>query len=195
MRLNTERIGYPIQIIVGAKQDVPPAQQETEEEKKKVSLGNRLINLFFNELNDIENAKAVLTTDKPITYDTLYKSQILIGAKRFKVSGSSLYDNPGQSVDADIIFTPQGYLVRKLEHDTVKQILQLSEIFDHDKVEMNMVVPSLFPNYIDEQYIYSIRRDDIRKAPIMPPPPFSGGAGQNPGYTAPVNKPKGPQYF
>ncbi|MNL63271.1 hypothetical protein D3C87_1873960 [compost metagenome] len=85
--------------------------------------------------------------------------------------------------------------MRKLEHDTVKQILQLSEIFDHDKVEMNMVVPSLFPNYIDEQYIYSIRRDDIRKAPIMPPPPFSGGAGQNPGYTAPVNKPKGPQYF
>ncbi|WP_129019824.1 acetate and sugar kinases/Hsc70/actin family protein [Edaphocola flava] len=195
VRLNTERIGYPIQIIVGAKQDAAPAQQETEEEKKKVSLGNRLINLFFNELNDIENARAVLTTDKPITYDTLYKSQILIGAKRFKVSGSSLYDNPGQSVDADIIFTPQGYLVRKLEHNTVKQILQLSEIFDHDKVEMNMVVPSLFPNYIDEQYIYSIRRDDIRKAPILPPPPFSGGASQNPGYNAPVNKPKGPQYF
>lgn len=197
VRLNTERIGYPIQIMVSTRPPAAPAPEEVMEEKKKVSLGNRLINLFFNELNEIETAKAVLTTDKPITYDTLYKSQILIGAKRFKVSGSSLYDNPGQTVDADIIFTPQGYLVRKLEHNTVKQILPLSEIFDHDKVEMNMVVPSLFPNYIDEQYIFSIRRDDIRKAPIMPPAPFSGSGGSTPqpGYTPPVHKPKGPQYF
>lgn len=194
VRLNTERIGYPIQIIVMEKPK-PAAEPKAAapEEKKKTSLGNRLINIFFNELNDIENAKAVITADKPITYNSLYKSQILIGAKRFKVSSSSIYDNQNEAVDADIIFTPQGYLVRRMEHNVVKNILTLSEIFDHDKVEMNMVVPSLFPNYIDEQYIYSIRRDDIRKAPIMPPLPFSGqvhtGTSQTP------NKPKGPQYF
>lgn len=191
VRLNTERIGYPIQIIVDHPSSAP-AKPEAVEEKKKTSFSNRLINIFFNELNDIENAKAVLTTDKPITYNTLYKSQILIGAKRFKVAGSSIYDNAGEAVDADILFTPQGYLVRKLEHHTVKQILPLAEIFDHDKIEMNMVVPSLFPNYIDEQYIYSMRRDDIRKAPILPPPPFPGSG---PAYTPPASKPKGPQYF
>ncbi|RQO31551.1 hypothetical protein DBR32_06225 [Taibaiella sp. KBW10] len=196
VRLNTERIGYPIQIIVMDRpKSTPEAKAEATEDKKKTSFGNRLINIFFNELNDIENAKAVLTTEKAITYNSLYKSQILIGAKRFKVSSSSIYDNQHEAVDADIIFTPQGYLVRQLEHNVVKHILTLSEIFDHDKVEMNMVVPSLFPNYIDEQYIYSIRRDDIRKAPIMPPPPFSG-QGPNPStYTVTPNKPKGPQYF
>src|SRR5690606_20130890 len=160
----------------------------TKEHKSKVGLGNRLLNIFFNELNDIESAKAVLDTEQHLAYNTLTHSQIMIGSKRFKIGSSSLFDNLSHNVDADIVFTPYGYLVRKLENGVVRNILPLSEIYDENKAEMAMVVPSLFPNYIDAQHIFSLKREDIKRAPLMPPLP-----GNN--HTPNVNKPKGPQYF
>lgn len=189
VRLNAERIGYPIQIILPEpdKKDVKAAAP-TKEHKPKVGLGNRLLNIFFNELNDIESAKAVLDTEQHLAYNTLTHSQIMIGSKRFKIGSSSLFDNLSHNVDADIVFTPYGYLVRKLENGVVRNILPLSEIYDENKAEMAMVVPSLFPNYIDAQHIFSLKREDIKRAPLMPPLP-----GNN--NTPNVNKPKGPQYF
>ncbi len=189
VRLNSERIGYPIQIILP--EPVAPNQEEKveKEEKKKIGLGSRLLNIFFNELNDIESAQAVLSTEVHLAYKTLSRSQIMIGSKRFKVGSSSLFDNVSNAVDADIVFTPQGYLVRKLENDVVKNILPLTEVFDENRSEMAMVVPSLFPNHIDEHHIFSMKREDIKKAPIIPQSPLSG---LNIGNNA---KPKGPQYF
>lgn len=189
VRLNSEKIGYPIQIILP---DPNPKKEEElkaqQEEKKKVSITNRLLNIFFNELNDIDNIKAVIATEQHLSYSTLSRSQIMIGAKRFKVGSSSLFDNTSVHIDADIVFTPQGYLVRKLEHNVVKNILPLAEVFDENRSEMTMVVPSLFPNYIDEQHIFSIKREDIKKTPIMPPSPLGNLISNTP-------KPKGPQYF
>lgn len=189
VRVNTERIGYPIQIVVREKPVENNQQQDKiEPVSKKPSIGNRLLGIFFNELNDIENAEAIIANEKPVAFDSLYKSQILIGSKRFKVGSSSLFDNQNKAVDADIIFTPQGYVVRKKENGVIKNILMLNEIFDTDKVEMNMVIPSLFPNYMDDKYIFSLRRDDIKRAPILPPPPPPMGNTDAP-------KPKGPLYF
>lgn len=186
VRLNAERIGYPIQIILPEPVAPDQDEQKAKEEKKKVGLGNRLLNIFFNELNDIEAAQAILTTDVHLAYKKLSRSQIMIGPKRFKVGSSSLFDNASSAVDADIVFTPQGYLVRKLENGVVKNILPLTEVFDENRTEMAMVVPSLFPNHIDEQHIFSIKREDIKKAPIIPTLGNSS-TGQA--------RPKGPQYF
>ncbi len=187
VRLNSERIGYPIQIIMPE-----PVAQKTEPipvpEEKKQKFSNRLLSIFFNELNDIESAKAVLETEQHLAYKTLSRSQIMIGAKRFKIGSSSLFDNTSANVEADIVFTPQGYLVRKLENGIVKNILPLTEVFDENRTEMSMVIPSLFPNHIDEQYLFSIKREDIKKAPIIPPSPLNNNSGNQP-------KHRGPQYF
>jgi hypothetical protein len=189
VRLNSEKIGYPIQIILpDLSPEAEDAKKEGSIEKKKISLSNRLLQIFFNELNDIDNVKAVIATDEHLSYSTLSRSQIMIGSKRFKVGSSSLFDNASVHIDADIVFTPQGYLVRKLEHNVVKNILPLAEVFDENRSEMTMVVPSLFPNYIDEQHIYSLKREDINKQPIMPPSPLGTIINNTP-------KPKGPQYF
>ncbi|HRP89899.1 MAG TPA: hypothetical protein PKX92_07655 [Edaphocola sp.] len=195
VRINSEQIGYPIQVILpkpiakGEKtQEVEEQEKKKKEQQKKnrTNFGTRLINIFFNELNEIETAKAVINTEEKTDYYELSRSQILIGSKKFKIGSSALFDNTNKDIQADITFTPLGYLVRKIEDKTVKDIYPLKEIDDTNNIEKTMVIPSLFPNYIDEQFMFSVKRDDIKKAPVIPDLPEKKDI-QGPS--------KSPQYF
>lgn len=162
VRLNAEKIGYPIQLI--SKPHKTPASSPAEEQKStskpKGSIQSRLLKIFFNELNDLENIEAVFPdTSSNLKYDALSNSQILIGGKRYKISGNTIYNQQQSSREAaDLLFTEKGYLVRKLDNNQVKHIIELEEIFDTEDIELKMVIPSLFPNHIDEEFINAFQQ-------------------------------------
>ena len=120
----------------------------------------------------MENVEAVIpTTHTSLQYDSLANSQILIGGKRYKIVGNSIYNQQsGIREEANLMFTEKGYLVRKLENGIVRNIIELQEIFDTEDIELNMVIPSLFPNYIDEEFIHTFQKAiDLSPAPPVPP--------------------------
>lgn len=189
IRLNSEKIGYPIQVVFKEKEVVE--EKPREQEKPAQSFQEKMLKLLFNDLNNLEKSKTVIATNKDLSLDSLFHSQILIGANRYKVIANTLQDESGQlNKEADITFTPKGYLVREKSKGIVKNILPLFEIFENQQNELGMVIPSLFPNYIDDRFLYSIKRDDIVKAPIIPDPPAF-----KPTMNNEDNKPKGPIYF
>lgn len=159
VKLNSEKIGYPIQYITHRKN--PIVDEPTEEPTtKKKTLQERLLKVFYGELKAIENAEIILTKNQELISDKLYQSQILIGPKRYKVSGNNAY-NQQLIGKTEIIFTPEGYIVRNMINGKVDNLLLLDEIYDAEDIEMNMVIPSLFPNYIQEHLIYSFKRSDV----------------------------------
>ena len=158
VRLNAERIGYPLQIM--SKQQSIPRQQPDAPAKPKATIQSRLLKIFFNELNDLETAKAILPeSNTDLQFEALANSQILISGKRYKVAGNNIY-NPQQGINtaANLIFTENGYLVRKIENGVIKNIIELEELFDTENTEKNMVIASLFPNYIDEDFINTFQK-------------------------------------
>jgi len=189
IRLNSEKIGYPIQVVFKQKEEI----EEVPEEKEKPSpnLQARMLKLLFNDLNNLEKSATIIATNKSLNLNTLFKSQIMIGANRYKVVSNNIQDEAAeQHKDADIIFTPQGYFVREKSAGRIMNILPIFEIFDNRQTELAMIIPSLFPNYIDDRFLYSIKRNDIAKAPIIPDPPAF-----KPQVRKEDNEPKGPIYF
>jgi hypothetical protein len=47
----------------------------------------------------------------------------------------------------------------------VEKIIPLSVIHDYDEVELKLIVPSLFPNYINTNYLRCLN-DDLKGLPI-----------------------------
>ena len=43
-------------------------------------------------------------------------------------------------------------------------------IDDTDNSDLSLIVPSLFPNYIDDKYLVSLERDDIAKPALTAAP-------------------------
>ncbi len=198
VRLNAEKIGYPIQIIANRKNTT---QQTTKEEQKtnkpKKTIQSRLLKIFFNELNDLENVEAVIpTSNTNLQYDTLANSQILIGGKRYKIAGNNIYNQQqGNNTEANLLFTEKGYLARKTENGVVSNVIELQEIYDTEDVELNMVIPSLFPNYIDEDFINTFQQSiDLNQ---QTPLPVNAANDQINTSTATSNDTdsKGPMYF
>ncbi|MFT4062215.1 MAG: hypothetical protein QM642_07655 [Edaphocola sp.] len=158
IKLNAELTGYPIQLIF-EKENVPPPVAVKESTPKK-SFFARL----FNDLNNFEQAGKVLTFDQNLNFDKLQTSQFLIGSKTYRIMGSDIFRKaPGQTYEADIAFTHKGYVVRRMVNGVVDSIAPMRAIDDTGNDDMALIVPSLFPNYIDEKYLQSIERNDIEK--------------------------------
>ena len=51
----------------------------------------------------------------------------------------------------------------------------MKAIEDTEDNDMSLVVPSLFPNYIDEKYLNSLERDDIMTATATSQEPAQDG--------------------
>src|SRR5690606_27493317 len=147
------------------------------------------------ELNDLEQLEAVIpTSNTNLNYEQLANSQILIAGKRYKIIGNAVYNQQiGIQQNANLLFTEKGYLVRKTENGKVIGVLELQEIFDTEDVELNMVIPSLFPNYIDEQFIDAFQKSidlQVDAAPI-----YFDLNNNNTSNNNTTNPPKGPIYF
>lgn len=193
VRINAEKTGFPIEVYFGqgqAQTTEPPTA------KKSKSWQERFFQVMFNDLNQLQHAEAIVITDKALSLSRLLKSQILIGPNRYKLIApadfSYQYDGDAH---ADLIFTPDGYLARQISNGTVVRIFRLEEIFDAEALSYNMALPSLFPSFVDEEYLSSIQRTDIIKLPIIPDPPPTNPAPPAPPSSASNNERKGPIYF
>lgn len=158
IRLNSEMTGYPIQLIFA------DAAKEVEAPKPKKPVFNTksLFARLFNDLNNFEQAEKVLAFDQNLKFDKLQNSQFLIGSKTYRIAGNDFFQHTGNAYyEANVEFTHKGYFVRKMKDGKVESIATMRAIDDTDSSDMSLIVPSLFPNYIDEKYLNSLERDDI----------------------------------
>jgi hypothetical protein len=186
IRLNAEMTGYPIQLIFA---DAEP-EQTIKEPKKPIINRKSLFARIFNDLNNFEQAEKVLAFDRNLNFDKLQNSQFLIGSKTYRISGNEIFQKaPGVKYEANVEFTHKGYFVRRTHDGIVDSIAPMRAIDDADSSDMSLVVPSLFPNYIDERYLNSLERDDIKITSVAPPP-----ANNNENNTQ-TNQNQNPLYF
>lgn len=156
IRLNAEMTGYPIQLIY---------EEEKIKDKpvRKISIDRKSIFArIFNDLNNFEIAEKVLAFDRSLKFEQLQNSQFLIGSKTYRVSGNHLFEkSAGKTYEADVAFTHKGYFIRRKHNGVIDSIAALKAIEDTEHSDMSLIVPSLFPNYIDDKYLQSLERDDI----------------------------------
>jgi len=185
IRLNAEMTGYPIQLIFA-----DAASEEVIKEPKKPLINRKsLFARIFNDLNNFEQAEKVLAFDTNLKFDKLQNSQFLIGSKTYRISGNEIFQKvPGVRYEANIEFTHKGYFVRRMHDGIIDSIAPMRAIDDTDSSDMSLVVPSLFPNYIDEKYLNSLLRDDIKITTVTPP------AADNENNSA-TNQSQNPLYF
>lgn len=193
VKLNTDVTGYPIQLI-----KTTESEKETvvEKVKKKWSLKA----MILNDLERFSKSEKHIIADHKLNSDKLQQSQILIGSKYYSIVDNGL---KGSEAVTEIDFTSKGYMIRQLQNGVVKNITALNEIHDYDAINLELIVPSLFPTYMDEQYIYSLQRDEVTskwvnpsapktEAPIMSTPPSAAEATVTP---PPFNESDNPLLF
>jgi len=180
IRLNAEMTGYPIQLIFAD----AAAEAQEKEPRKPIINRKSLFARLFNDLNNFEQAEKVLAFDQQLRFDKLQNSQFLIGSKTYRINGNDIFQkSPGIVYDADVAFTHKGYFVRRSHDGIIDSIAPMRAIDDTDSSDMSLVVPSLFPNYIDERYLNSLERDDVKITSVDTPPPAQNGtppASSNP---------------
>jgi hypothetical protein len=170
IRLNAEMTGYPIQLIY-TQTTQAAAQSEAIPPKANAAPRKSLFARLFNDLNHFDVAEQVLAFDNNINFTQLQNSQFLIGAKTYRISGNDIFNiNPHLHYEANVEFTHKGYFVRRQHDGIIDNIAPMKAVDDSDHSDMSIIVPSLFPNYIDVKYLASIERDDISKVNIMPAP-------------------------
>lgn len=176
IRINSDVVGFPIQVIIKNQQEQSASLEEEKEEKPKQSLQSRFLNLLFNDMDKIQKADDVRINHSQLAVDQLFQSQLLIGSGRYKVLDIAFQQDfiHNNLVESDIVFTPQEYLVRVKSNHLLRAVLPLDRKEDDKQRELSVIIPSLFPNYIHDRYLYSLQRSDIVKQ---------------------KSKPKGPMYF
>jgi hypothetical protein len=167
IKLNAEMTGYPIQLIFA---DAEPKREEPAA-KNPAAPRKSFFARLFNDLNNFEQAEKVLAFDNNLNFDKLQNSQFLIGSKTYRISGNDIFQKtPGAHYEANVEFTHKGYFIRRKNNGVVDNIAPMKAIEDMDHSDMGIIIPSLFPNYIDEKYLHSLERDDIMPAVATPPP-------------------------
>jgi hypothetical protein len=186
IRLNAEMTGYPIQLIFAD----AASEKEEQEPKKPVVNRKSLFARIFNDLNNFEQAEKVLAFDTNLKFDKLQNTQFLIGSKTYRISGNEIFQKaPGVKYEANVEFTNKGYFVRRIQDGVIDSIAPMRAIDDADNSDMSLVVPSLFPNYIDEKYLNSLVRDDIKMTTV------DNANTTNNNNTTPPNQNQNPLYF
>lgn len=167
IKLNTDVTGYPIQLIKQAEEKNTSSAGKV---KKKWSLKA----MILNDLDRFSKSEKHIVADHKLNTAKLQQSQILIGSKYYTIVDNDL---KGSEATTEIDFTSKGYIIRQLQHGVVKNITALSEIHDYDAINLELIVPSLFPTYMDEQYIYSLQRDEVtskwQDPNVASPPPIT----------------------
>ena len=160
VKLNTDVTGYPIQLFNAA-------EAEKESLPQKIKRNWSLKAMILNDLERFTKTEKLIVSDHKLNAAKLQNSQLLIGSKYYSVIDNGLLP----SADTQIDFTSKGYIIRQLENGVVKNITGLNDIHDFDAVELELIVPSLFPTYMNAQYIYSLQREAVPskwKNPLAP---------------------------
>lgn len=174
IKLNSEMTGYPIQLIFDQAGDKSPVA----EPRKPVLSRKSLLARLFNDISTLDHVEKVLTFDNNLRFDKLQNSQFLIGSKTYRISGNNIFNRqPGARYEANVEFTHKGYFVRRTHDGVIDSIAAMKAIDDADNSDLSLVVPSLFPNYIDDKYLASLERDDIAR--VSHTVPVAPDAGNN----------------
>lgn len=154
IKLNAEVTGYPIQLVYRSQQDLP----ETNRNKQvKAPLSKRIFNFFINDLADMDRVEEVHSIDDKVDYNLLQRSQFLIGCKRYAIRNDEfLSAKSGNQYTASIDFTQRGFVMRRKVDDKVDYVSVLEEIDEGGSGDKSLIVPSLFPNYMDVEFIQSL---------------------------------------
>jgi hypothetical protein len=158
IRLNTEITGYPIQLIFDE-----PQPESKPLFKKPAFNGRSLFARLFNDLNNFDHVEKVLAFDGQLNVAKLQHSQFLIGARTYRIQNGELFRIlPGEHYEASVDFTHKGYYLRRMKNGVVDGIAPMKVVDDSDNSDMSLIIPSLFPNYIDVRYLLSLERDDVK---------------------------------
>lgn len=162
IKLNAELTGYPIQLVYKSVNDVPVS--EIVNAKPKKPLGKRIFNFFINDLADMQQVEEIVSVEDQVDFNVLQRSQFLIGCKRYSIRNEEFFiTQPGLPYTASVDFTQRGFVMRRKIGDKIDLISALEEIDEGGSGDKALIVPSLFPNYIDEAYIESINTESIEK--------------------------------
>jgi hypothetical protein len=161
VRVHSESVGHPIQIIRSGG-TVAAVQITTTE----ASTSNWFQRLLTNAIhNDAKNYKHQFVQNNQLSFAELSNSHIVVGSNTYKVSHSRIFEvQANMQYKATIDYTSYGYIVRRHCNGAVDCISRLEQVIDYSNIDKQMVIPSLFPNYIMEENIQSM------KAAITPLP-------------------------
>jgi hypothetical protein len=150
IRLNAELVGYPIQRIKIKHSEIPILKSVDQ----KVNVWWKKV---FGSMDDFAKYKYEFVEKNQLSEAHLQQSEIIIGANRYSINEPDFfaYENH-QAMKISIDYTSDGYKVRRLLGKQIEQIVSLEPIFYPDNPDLHLIVPSLFPNYIDKQYLASL---------------------------------------
>jgi len=164
IKVNSEVTGYPIQIVYKSPQHVPENQFTTKKVLPKKSFGKKIFNFFINDLADLEHVEEIVNVKDELEINVLQRSQFLIGCKRYAIRNDEFLQSINDyHYHAEVDFTQRGYIIRKMKGQQLILISALEEIDEGGSGDRSLIVPSLFPNYIDEEFLSSLNTNDILK--------------------------------
>jgi hypothetical protein len=171
MQVNSEVIGYPIQKI--RKQRDPAVQSPGAALKTKTSVYERVRKL----LGSIEGEETtyVFSQSTPLKVNQLKNSTFQIGAKSYSIPNDDhFYGSLRPESEIKIEYTSGGYVLRHLLHGKVIRVNGLQNTFELADIDKNMIIPSLFPNYINTDYLESMnaeitlpKQEDSKQTPDL----------------------------
>lgn len=162
IKLNAELTGYPIQIVYKQAQDVP--KSEITQAKVKVPWSKRVFDFFINDQANLDKVESMVSVQDEVDYQLLQRSQFLIGCKRYNIRGDEFFHpQPGKRFTASIDFTQKGFVMRRMLNNKVDYIALLTEIDEGGSEDKSLVIPSLFPNFIDEEYLQSVQLAEVSR--------------------------------
>jgi hypothetical protein len=173
IHINTDLVGHPIQII---KNNI---KKETTTTKMVAKKWYQL--LVGSIENDDDSAKIILSNTDELQQNGLQHSEIIVGATAYTFGNKQIAEETISPSIASIHYSSSGFKVRKTSNGKVQKILPLSVIHDYDDVELRLVIPSLFPNYISKQQLRSLQ-DELIGLPntIVAKPTETTTTGFNP---------------
>ncbi len=153
IRINSELIGYPIQRVKATNIRVPEAQPT---EVKATKWYKKLL----GSIDDYASYKQKIVVNNKLDYKSLQNSEIIIGANSYTVDDPDMFQNMNTGLyNCTIDYTRNGYRVRRHHNGIVDQIASLHVTIKIDNPDLHMIVPSLFPNYVDDAYLESLKID------------------------------------
>lgn len=150
--LNAEITGMPIQLLYDEAQPVVDSSRER-------GAGNwkNLLNKILGDMNTSGNVQ-VKTIDEDLKYAELPRSRFLIGSKAYYVGSDELMRDSGKGHHTiSIDFTHSGFMLRRMRDGKVDLVERLAEV--RESSDLALVIPSVFPNYINRQYLESLEKN------------------------------------
>jgi hypothetical protein len=171
--LNTDSVGYPIQVSTSA--NTEPAPTPTINTKAITSS----LTGFIKKLLALDNeqiTKATLVTTGKFDAATLQHSNIIIGAQVYKLANGN-FVTPGANYTYTIESTNSDFVVRKMQGLQCIETTTLNECLDQSAYNEEVIIPSLFPSYINIDNIKSLKATlQAKQAAIVPTPQVNDGA-------------------